>query len=189
VSRERRGSRSRSDAGGRESLRGANVRRATAADGFRPVAVRMSGWEQSSEAGGLRASPHGGEQHGNRDGKRATASRGARTTWTEQGPEDDNPRSVTGVKQTRTGLRGASRRGREKRRGRKVAGLGSPRTSGLQERACASGCGPGDPGPRADRKVRVSARRVYRKVCRERGPRREVRRGHRTRDPSCAVGE
>jgi hypothetical protein len=86
----------------------------------------MPWWEQSSGVDGLRAPPHGGEQRGARNGKRAPASRGARTTGAEQGPEDDNPRSVTGVKQTRTGLRGASRRGRAKRRGRKVAGSGKP---------------------------------------------------------------
>jgi hypothetical protein len=41
----------------------------------------------------------------------------------EQGPEDENPRSVTGAKQTRAVSRGVSRRGRAKRRGRRAAGL------------------------------------------------------------------
>jgi len=41
----------------------------------------------------------------------------------EQGPEDENPRSVTGARQTRAVSRGVSRRGRAKRRGRRVTGL------------------------------------------------------------------
>jgi len=48
----------------------------------------------------------------------------------EQGPEDENPRSVTGMKQARTESRRVNRRGRAKRRGRKVAGSGKPAVTG-----------------------------------------------------------
>jgi hypothetical protein len=84
-----------------------------------PVGAKL--WSRATCAPSSRAGRSGAtarEQGPSREGS---------TTGAEQGPEDGNPTGVTGAKQTRTVLRGESRRGREKRRGRTVAGVASPR--------------------------------------------------------------
>jgi len=112
--------------GGRERLKGEYARRETAAGRFSatrgtdsPGRARL--WRPRSRpalSGARRLGSNGKRARGL---ERGTAPRrGAK-------PCRRNPRSVTGVKQTRKESRGASRRERAKRWGRKVAGVASPR--------------------------------------------------------------
>jgi hypothetical protein len=93
---------------------------------FGRLAARTLRGEKSSEGRTSRGAPKGA-----RPGRERSRARGPRERLEppgeEQSPEGENPRSVTGMKQARAGSRGASRRGRAKRRGRKVAGEASPR--------------------------------------------------------------
>ena len=67
------------------------------------------------------------------NGTRATASDELVRLRMGGSPWRANPGRGCGVKQTHEAVGGASRRGREKRRGRNKAGLGSPRHVGLQK--------------------------------------------------------
>jgi hypothetical protein len=98
------GSGSRSHDGGGENLRGQNTRRASAAGGFRSLAVRILRGEQNSEAprlpSGFSGSDEGRERQESTGLERGAASRrGSKPCrW--------NPTSVTGMKQARTGVAG-----------------------------------------------------------------------------------
>jgi hypothetical protein len=120
-----RGCRSRSQPGGGENLGGAGRQEGMIAAGFRPAAKRLLRWERSSGAERLAPRPHGRAGRAQRQESRGL-ERGADHRGGE-GPEDENPTGVTGMKQARAELRGVSRRGREKRRGRTVAGVAGPR--------------------------------------------------------------
>jgi beta-galactosidase len=89
-----RGGPSRSYPGGEESLRGANVTRETVVWVFRTWAVRTLRWEQRSEVAGRPSRLAAG--CGGSNGKRAPASREARSTGVEQVPEDETPGASPG---------------------------------------------------------------------------------------------
>jgi hypothetical protein len=138
---------SRVQPAGVESLEGQDVKRATAAPGFRSLAVRIPWGEEGSEAGfrgwRLAATPAGLTR------RRARASREVPIPGEEEGPEDGTSRAF------RVAVRRSGRRGGEqavegvegaresahlhKRRGRKVARLDASRGCGraaVTSRSC-----------------------------------------------------